>query len=119
MTDTLGPRPITPGGSAASLAAMQAGEKLVHRPEKKVVPAERIDRSAQTGPRPAFRHTYLQQLAAFWPQEPDPPVTHVDYDADAAQPDRRAGAPVESHEEGLAALRTDGDATQPAVDIRL
>ena len=125
MIESFGPRPVVPSGPAASLPAMQAGEKIVHRPEKKVLPTEKVDRTAQTGPRPAFQQTYLEQLAAFWPEEPDPPVTHVDYDQLQEEPRQgevgveRVDTPPakgEPAEKAAAALPT-ADA-EPTVDIR-
>ena len=125
MIESFGPRPVVPSGPAASLPAMQAGEKVVHRPEKKVLPTEKVDRTAQTGPRPAFQHTYLEQLAAFWPEEPDPPVSHVDYEQLQEEPPRgeprversNAPAPEGALAEKPAAVLPADDA-EPTVDVR-
>jgi hypothetical protein len=118
MMEPFGPRQIAPSGPAASLPAMQAGEKIVHRPERKVLPTEKVERTAQTGPRPAFQHTYLEQLAAFWPQEPDPPVTqvaHKDPGRDMPPEDPSARAPEPT---GERTLTLPADAAKPTVDIR-
>jgi hypothetical protein len=115
MMEPFGPRVIVPSGPAASLPAMQAGEKVVHRPEKKLLPAERVERTAQTGPRPAFQQTYLEQMAAFWPEEPEPPASQVDYDAAG---DGAAPSPAPPTENGFAAVRFEDLTAEPLVDIR-
>ena len=125
MIESFGPRPVVPSGPAASLPAMQAGEKVVHRPEKKVLPTEKVDRTAQTGPKPAFQHTYLEQLAALWPEEPDPPVSHVDYEQLQEEP--RHGAPggegvdtpaAEGAPAEKPAAALPDDEAEPTVDVR-
>ena len=115
MIETVGPRLTATSGPAAAVPNGQPGEKIVHRPPTRVLPAEPVDRMAPTGPRPAFKHTYLEQAAAYWPDEPDPPVTRIDHEPPVAEP----APPPEARaaEEGLTALRTDG-AQDPLVDIR-
>jgi hypothetical protein len=98
---------------------MQAGEKVVHRPERKVLPTERVERTAQTGPRPAFQQTYLEQLSALWPEEPEPPVTRIEYQerSRGAEPRAAEQEPVrESAPER--AMTTPSDTAEPTVDIR-
>ena len=115
MLDSFGPRQIAPSGPAASLPAMQAGEKVVHRPEKKVLPAEKVDRTAPSGPRPAFQHTYLEQVAAFWPEEPDPPVTQIDYAVSDEEP---AASAAPRGEDTFALALLEETPPAPTVDIR-
>lgn len=112
MIESLGPRPAVPSGAAASLPA-QAEEKIVHRPPTKVLPAERVDKNAPTGPRPAFEHTYLQRAAAFWPREPDPPATDLPASEDADVP-----AETQAARESIEVLRQSAETEPPAVDIR-
>lgn len=120
MLDSFGPRQIAPSGPAASLPAMQAGEKVVHRPEKKVLPVEKADRAAQTGPRPSFELTYLQQLAAIWPEEPDPPVTNVDHDSAGGDAAPSGAAEARPAQPGTnpAAVALPADTPEPTIDIR-
>ena len=123
MIDSFGPRPTVPSGPAASLPAVQAGEKVVHRPERIVLPTETVDRAAPTGPRPTFQHTYLEQLAAYWPDEPEPPVTYIDYGADdgrasAQQPVDAASPEVSAAEAGVRVVGTDDAEARPTVDVR-
>jgi hypothetical protein len=44
-----------------------------------------VDKTAQTGPRPYFSHTYLERVAAYWPNEPEPPATRVEYEIPAPE----------------------------------
>ena len=106
MIDSFGPRPTASGGHAASNANVVPGEKIVHRPAKKVLPSESVDRNAPTGPKPYFQHTYLERIAAFWPDLPDPGPLEIDV------PARDEGAPAR-----LAAAPGD-DPAPPTVDIR-
>jgi hypothetical protein len=80
MIESFGPRQTATSGPAATLQNGQPGDKVVHRSPTRVLPAEPVDKSAQTGPRPYFGHTYLEQVAAYWPNEPEPPVTRVAYE---------------------------------------
>jgi hypothetical protein len=112
MIESYGPRPAVPAGAAASLPA-QAEEKIVHRPPTKVLPAERVDRNAPTGPRPAFEHTWLQRAAALWPEEPAPSTVP------APAPDQTDVPPqTQAARETIELLRQSGDGPPPAVDIR-
>jgi hypothetical protein len=112
MIESFGPRPAVPAGAAASLPA-QAEEKIVHRPLTKVLPAERIDRNAPTGPRPAFEHTWLQRAAAVWPEEPDPPA------ADVSEPEDTEATPeTQAARASIELLRRSGEEQPPVVDIR-
>lgn len=113
MIESFGTRPTATSGPAAGVSNGQQGEKIVHRPVTRVLPPEPVDRTAQTGPRPAFKHTYLEWAAAQWPNEPDRPVTYVDYDAPESRPEPEAHAV----EEGLAAIRQE-ETPDPMVDIR-
>ncbi len=115
MIESFGPRPTATSGLAAALQNGQADEKIVHRPPTKVLPAERVDRTAQTGPRPTFKLTYLEQAAAFWPDEPDPPVTRIDYDMPEKSP---SPAPEPRAEDILAAVQPESGGAEPSVDIR-
>jgi hypothetical protein len=80
MIEFYAPRPTGTSGPAAALRSGHSDDKVIHRPQTAVLPAEPVEKSAQTGPRPSFRHTYLERVAAFWPYDPEPPVTHVDYE---------------------------------------
>jgi hypothetical protein len=113
MIDILGPRPTALSGPAASATNAEQGEKIVHRPPTRVLPVEQVDRNAPAGPRPAFKHTYLEQAAAFWPNEPDPPATRIDYDLPEETP---APAPEPVADEARA-VRADGAPAGPTVDI--
>ena len=113
MIESFGPRQTVLNGHAAALPAMQAGEKVVHRPQTKVIPTEQVDRNAPTGPRPTFQHTYLQRLSALWPNEPNPPATEVAYEREEAAPPEARPA-----DEPPAIFREESAEPQPSVDIR-
>jgi hypothetical protein len=98
MIEAFGSRPTATSGLAASAPNGQSGDRIVHRPPTRVLPAEPVEKAAQTGPKPYFEHTYLERVAAYWPFEPEPPVTRIAYDIPGPQ------------------ARGDGD--DPSVDIR-
>lgn len=116
MIESIGPRPIAPNGPASIVTAIDTGEKVVHRPDNKVLAAEKIDKNAPTGPRPAFQHTYLEKVAALWPEDPDKREGE-----EAAEPDTAANTPehkAEAAESGMTVLRKDAEAVKPIVDLR-
>ena len=115
MIESFGPRPTATSGPAASLQNGQSGEKIFHRPPTRVLPAEPVDRTAPTGPRPAFKHTYLEQAAAFWPDEPDPPVPRIAHDVPEKAP---SPTPAPRAEDTRAAVRPESGETEPSVDLR-
>ena len=125
MIEPLGSRLTAQSGPPVSVPTGQPGEKVVDRPAHKVLPAERVPSNGPTGPRPAFQHTYLEQIAALWPEEPEPPVTVIDYEGEhhenapepQATPEARTPE-AKAPEHRLAHLRVEDPAPQPTVDIR-
>lgn len=116
MIESIGPRPIAPNGPASIVTAIDTGEKVVHRPDTKVLAAEKIDKNAPTGPRPTFQHTYLEKVAALWPEDPDKPEGE-----EAMGPETETGAPerkATAAETGMTALRKDAETAEPTVDLR-
>ncbi len=106
MIESFSQRPAVHGGPAAT-PPDPAREKIVHRPSTRVNAIEEVDKYAQVGPRPAFRLTYLERAAAFWPEDPDSPVTRVTYG------EARKERPVMEEARNLTS-----ENTPPKIDIR-
>ena len=107
MIESYGQRLAALVGSVAATPPDPSREKIVHRPATRVNALEEVDKNAQTGPRPTFRVTYLERAAAFWPEEPDAPVTDLPLEPQA-QPERGAAG----------SLSGEWQDANPTVDVR-
>lgn len=116
MIESFGSRPLALSVAAAPVSP--ADEKVVHRPDTVVLAVEKVDRNAQTGPRPAFDHTYLERVAAFWPDEPNPRGSLAAYErpppAEAPAPPAAEDAPPPADDDDAATA----EPPAPQLDIR-